>query len=133
MVHHRKYPHFFLLLTLSWSWGQGDTNVAQFPLHRVTYAPAKFHVAYAPAKVEVAMSNSLGGDWACCQGHTKHWPKHCLAPSTSCDLYTCNLWICYVTNSFYKKIHFWTLLLILGSRSHKTLPSTHCIMWPMHL
>ena len=32
---------------------KADTKFAQYPLHHVTYAPAKF---------EVAKSNSLGGD-----------------------------------------------------------------------
>ena len=34
-------------------WGQSHTNVAQYPLHCVTYSATKF---------EVAMSNGLGGD-----------------------------------------------------------------------
>ena len=58
-------------------------EVAQYPLHHVTYAPTKFevdmsnlgnkvtqsvaqyplhHSTYAPAKFEVATSNGLGGD-----------------------------------------------------------------------
>ena len=36
-----------------WPWGQGHTNVAQYPLHHVTYPATKF---------EVARSNRLGGD-----------------------------------------------------------------------
>ena len=41
-------------LTLTLTLGQGETlNVAQYPLHHMTYAPAKF---------KVAMSNSLGGN-----------------------------------------------------------------------
>ena len=44
----RKYINSLLTLTL----GQAQTrNVAQYPLHHMTYAPAKF---------EAAMSNSLG-------------------------------------------------------------------------
>ena len=68
-------------------------NIAQYPLHYVTFATAKF---------EVAMSNSLWGDafsrkyiiWSCpwSQGHT----KHCPVPSTSCYLCTCKVWSCYV-------------------------------------
>ena len=47
----RKYIISLLTLTL----GHGQTrNVAQYPLHHMTYAPAKF---------EAAMSNSLG--WKC--------------------------------------------------------------------
>ena len=34
-------------------WVKVTQNVAQYPLHHMTYAPAKF---------EVAMSNGLGGD-----------------------------------------------------------------------
>ena len=34
-------------------WGKVAKNIAQFPLHHVTYAPGKFIVA---------MSNGLGGD-----------------------------------------------------------------------
>ena len=46
MVHNCIYPLFIFDLDL------GVTqNIAQYPLHHVTYAPAKF---------EVAMSNSLG-------------------------------------------------------------------------
>ena len=48
MVHHRINLLFMFDLDL------GVTqNIAQCPLHHVTYAPAKF---------EVAMSNYLGGD-----------------------------------------------------------------------
>ena len=48
MVDHRKYPLFYLGALPS---GQGYANVAQYPLHHVTYSPAKF---------QVATSNSLG-------------------------------------------------------------------------
>ena len=83
MVHHCKYPLFYLYLGVKIS-----QNDAQYP-HQVTYAPAKFEVAisnglgyaftrkyitqnvaqyplhhttYASTKFEVATSNSLGGD-----------------------------------------------------------------------
>ena len=46
MVHHHKLSLFYLYLGV-----KVTQNVAQYPLHHVTYAPAKF---------EVAMSNSLG-------------------------------------------------------------------------
>ena len=50
-VHYRIYPFFFIFdLDLRVKVTQ---NIAQYLLHHVTYAPAKF---------EVAMSNSLGGD-----------------------------------------------------------------------
>ena len=46
----RKYIISLLTLTL----GHGQTrNLAQYPLHHMTYAPAKF---------EAAMSNCLGGN-----------------------------------------------------------------------
>ena len=67
--------------------------------------------------------------WPQGQGHMK-W---CLVPSTSCDLWTGKFWSCYFQNimrrCFFKKIH--SLTLTLGSRSHKTSPSTLDIMWPM--
>ena len=48
LVHHGIYPLLIFYLD------HGVTNnIAQYPLHHVTYAPAKF---------EVAMSNGLGGD-----------------------------------------------------------------------
>ena len=62
------------------------------------------------------------------QGHT----KCCPVPLTSCDLCTSKVWCCYIPwlrrRCIYKKIHY----LTLGSRSHKMLPSTLEIMWPMH-
>ena len=71
-------------------------NIAQYPLHHVTYAPAKF---------ENAMYNNLGdarkyiiwsltkGQIMSSQGHT----KHCQVPSIHVNLvYTCKVWICYV-------------------------------------
>ena len=48
MVHHQKYPFFTFDLYLG---VKGTQNVAHYPLHHVTYAPAKF---------EDAMSNGLG-------------------------------------------------------------------------
>ena len=65
------------------------------------------------------------------QGHT----KCCPVPSTSCDLCTSKVWCCYILwlrrRYIYKKIHY--LILTLGSRSYKMLPSTLDIVWPMHL
>ena len=60
-------------------------NVAQCPLHHVTYAPTEF---------EVTTSYGLG-------------------------------------DAFTRKFIIWPLTL--GSRSHKLLPSTLCIMWPIQL
>ena len=60
--------------------------------------------------------------------------KCCPAPLTSCDLCSNKVWCCYILwvrrRCIYKKIHY--LTLALGSRSHKMLPSTLDIMWPMH-
>ena len=54
--------HVFYLWPYLDFWVKVTRNVALFPLHCVTYAPAKFHVTNAPAKFEVAMSNSSGGE-----------------------------------------------------------------------
>ena len=153
--------------------GHGQTrNVAQYPLHNMTYAPAKFeaamsnglggnaftrniwfdldqgqghmkhcplhHVTYVPAKFEVATANGKGDalpwkyiiwPWPQGQGHTKCSP----VPSTLCDLCNSEMWCCYIPwlrrRCIYKKIHY--LTLTLGSRSHKMLPMTLDIMWPM--
>ena len=61
-------------------------NVAQYPLHHVTYSATKF---------EVATSNRLGGDtftrkYIIWQGHT----KCCPIPSASCDLFSYKVWSC---------------------------------------
>ena len=64
-------------------------NVTKYPLHHVTYTPAKF---------PTATSNSFGGDaftrtyilWHLTLGSRSY------VPSTSCDLYTCKVWRCYV-------------------------------------
>ena len=63
-------------------------NVAQCPLHHVTFAPTEF---------EVTTSKGLGED------------------------------------AFTRKFNIWLLTLTLGSRSHKMLPSTLYIMWPVQL
>ena len=152
--------------------GQEQTrNIAQYPLHHMTYALGKF---------EVATSNCLGGDaflrkhiislgldlksrtntkrcpvsydlctckvWSCYVQRFRRkyiykkyliwpWPDEAL-PSTSCDLCTCKVWSCYsqwLRRCITKKIHYLTLTPRLrGSRSHKMLPSTLDIMWPMH-
>ena len=67
----RKYIISLLTMTL----GHGQTrNVAQYSLHHVTYALAKF---------EAAISNGLGGNaftsnilFDLDQGHMKHCPLH---------------------------------------------------------
>ena len=60
-------------------------NVAKYPRHHVTYAPAKFDVAHPMVKEKMHLQENtlfdldLGG-----QGHRECCPK----PSTSCDLCT---------------------------------------------
>ena len=59
--------------------------------------------------------------------------KCCPVPSSSCDLCTSKVSCCYIPwllrrRCIYKKIHYLTLTL----GSHKMLPSTLEIMWPMH-
>ena len=80
-----------------WPWGQGHTkvkvtqNVAQYPLH---------HVTYSSTKVEVATSQCFGGNaftrkfniWPWGQGHT----NYCPVPSASYDPFSYNAWSCYV-------------------------------------
>ena len=68
----RKYEYIISPLTLAL--GQGQTrNVAQYPQHHMTYAPAKF---------VVAISNGLAGNaltWIILfdlEGHIKHCPLH---------------------------------------------------------
>ena len=71
----------FTKKNIIWPWLWVTRNVAQYPLHHVTYSATTF---------EVAMSNPLGGDtftrkyiiWTWGQGHK----KCCPVPSTSCDL-----------------------------------------------
>ena len=125
----RKYIISLLTLTL----GQEQTqNIAQNALHHLTYAPAKF---------EASMSNGLGGNAFTRNIWFDHDPRsrsHDALSSTSCALCTCKVWSCscysqWLKRCITKKIHY----LILtprsrGSRSHKMLPSTLDIMWPMH-
>ena len=82
-------------------------NVAQYPLHHVTYPATKF---------EVARCNCLGGDtftrkyiiWSLTLGHT----KCCPVTLTSCDLFSYKVWSCYVKRfrrrCIYKKIQYLT-------------------------
>ena len=51
-MHFQESTLFISLLTLTLDLGQTQ-NVAAYPLHHITYAPAKF---------EAAMSNGLGGN-----------------------------------------------------------------------
>ena len=97
-------------------------KVAKYPLHHLTYAPAKF---------EAAMSNCLGGNaftrniWYDLDARSR---SHEALPSTSCDLCTCKVWSCYgqwLRRRITEKIHYLILTLrSRGSRTHKMLPST---------
>ena len=77
-------------------------NVAQYPRHYVTYAPAKFDIATSHGWGEDAFTRKY------IKGHT----KCCPVPSTSCDLCTYRVWIYYVKSfrrrSIYKKIQYLT-------------------------
>ena len=106
-------------------------NVAQYPLHHVTYPATKF---------EVARSNRLGGDtftrkyiiWSLTLGSRSHkmFPSNLYIMW----LFSYKVWSCYVKRlrrrCIYKKIQYLTLT---GSKSHKMLPSTLYIMWPIQL
>ena len=92
-------------------------NVAQYPLHHVTYPTTKF---------EVARSNRLGGDtftrkyiiWSLTL--TLGSRSHKMLPSklTSCDLFSYKVWSCYIKRfrrrCIYKKIQYLTFDLDLG-------------------
>ena len=102
-------------------------NVAQCPLHYVTYAPTEF---------KVTTSNGLGGEaftrkfkiWAWGEGHT----KCCPVPSTSCDLSICTyrVWSYYVKRfrrSIYKKIQYLTFDLDFGVKVTRNVAK-----YPLH-
>ena len=112
-------------------------NVAQYPLHHVTYPATKF---------EVARSNHLGGDtftrkyiiWSLTL--TSGSRSHKMLPSTLYIYVTFSATKFEVATSkdlggdaFTRKFNIWPLTLTLGSRSHKMLPSTLYIMWPIQL
>ena len=80
-MHLQEIRYLILDLGTNVTW-----DIAQYPLLHVTYVPAKF--------------DSLGGGaftrkyiiWFLILGHT----KHCLVPSTPCDVCTCKAWSCYI-------------------------------------
>ena len=139
---YKKVHHF----TFDIDFRSGTTqNVAQYPLHHMTYAPSKF---------EVAMSNGLGGNaftrntWFDLNPRSR---SHEALPSTLCDLCTCKVWSYYGQRlrRCIKKIH-WDQ----GHTKCCPVPSTSChlciskvrccyvwrlrrrcicIMWPNHL
>ena len=112
-------------------------NVAQYPLHRVTYPAAKF---------EVAMSNHLGDTftrkyiiWSLTLTLGSRSPK--MLPSTLYIMWPIHLQSLKLLyqkkglgwDAFTRKFIIWPLTLTLGSRSHEMLPSTLYIMWPIQL
>ena len=120
----------------------------EFPLHHVTYAPAKF---------EVATPNSLRGDafarkyilWPWCQGHINvaQYPLHdvnyaptkfevALSNGLGGDAFTRKyiLWPwCKGYRKFAQYPSHQIHSLTLRSMSHEMSPSALYIMWPMHL
>ena len=109
-------------------------NVAQYPLHHVTYSATKF---------EVATPKGLGGDaftrkfniwpwpWVKVTRNVAQYPLHHVtylatkfAVATSKGL---------GGDAITRKFNIWPLTLTLGSRSHEMLPSTLYIVWPIQL
>ena len=64
-------------------------------------------------------------------------PKCCSVSSTSCGLFTCQVWGCFVqrlrSRCIYKKIHFYLWLWPLLSSSHSMWLRIFYIIWPIHL
>ena len=114
-----------------WPWPQG--YIAQYSLHHLTYASAKF---------EVARSNGLGGAftrntlfdldlWVKVTENIPHYPLHHVT-------YVFAKFEVATSNgqrgaALTRKYIFWPLSLTLGSRSYIMLLTTLYIMWPMHL
>ena len=113
-----------------------DAGEARTRSHSVS-SQALYHWATAlpPVNFEVATctSNCLGEYaftrnyilWPWPWGHTNCYPVQ----SLSCDRCTCKVWSSYLQHAFTRKYIIWPW----PSRSHKMLPSTLHIMWPMHL
>ena len=131
------WPMHLQRLTLLTSNGLGGYDAKRCP---VPSTSCDMHVCNC--KFEVAISTSLRDTftrtyiiwpWHFIRGNT----KHCPIPSTSCHLCISKVWCCFVQwfrrRCIYKKIHYLTFDLILGSRPNKILPSTLYIMLPMHM
>ena len=104
-------------------------NVAQCPLHHVTYAPIEF---------EVATSKALGGEAftrnsifdldlgvKVTQNVAQYPLHHVNHPATKFEVARSNH---LGGDTFARKFNIRPLTLTLGSRSHKMLPSTLYIM-----
>ena len=125
-----KKEHYFTfdLRSRTLTFGQiHKLNVAQYHLHHMTYASAKFLVA---------MSNDLGGN-----AFTRNiWVELDLGPrsrevlpSTSCDLCTCKVWSCYcqwLRRCIYKKIHYFTFDLDPNVKGVKV--TQNVAQYPLH-
>ena len=109
-------------------------NVAQYPWHHVTYAPTKFDIATSHGWGEDAFTRNTLNDldlqvkvtWnvsQCPLHHVTYAPtefKVTMSKALGGEAFT-------------RKFNIWPLTLTLGSSSHKMLPSTLYIMWPIHL
>ena len=57
--------------------GYGQTRiVAQYPLHNMTYVPAKFEAAMSNGLGWNAFTRNIWLDLDQGQGHMEHWPLH---------------------------------------------------------
>ena len=99
-------------------WVKVTQNVAQYPRHHVTYAPAKFDTAHPKVKEMHLQENTLF-DLDLRVKDTRNVAQ--------CPLhYLCyKVWSDFVKRfrrkSIYKKIQYWPV------------PSTSCVMWPIQL
>ena len=87
------------------------------------------HITYVPRKLKVATSNCLGRDAFARNTLFDLWPwlwgqahKNCCSvPSTSCALYTNQIWSCYVLQFgkryIYKELHYLTFDVDLGVKA----------------
>ena len=109
-------------------------NVAQCPLHHVTYAPTEFEVTTSKAlEGEAFTRNSifdLDLGFKVTQDVAKYPLHHVNHPATKFEVVRSNR---LGGDTFTRKFNIWPLTLTLGSRSHKMLPSTLYIMWPFQL
>ena len=111
--------------------GQGQTrNVAQSPLHHMTYAPAKF---------EAAMSNGLGGNsftrtiWSDLDPREINSLRNVAQyPLHQMPLCICKVWSCYVQR-FRRKCIYKKYLIWSWTKVKVTWNIALYITWPMYL
>ena len=65
MVHHRKYPLFTFYRYIGVKVKQ---NIALYPLHHITYVPAKFQAAMSTVKEEMHLQEDTYD--------VAHYPQH---------------------------------------------------------